>query len=119
MNDSVHTSLLSIMAKEEANITDPLTKLFWTEQAKNLKRPGNGRRWHPCIIRLALLLHSQSPQAYRTIRETGVLALPGESSLRDYTNYIAPNQGFQPEVCHIPLYFIQCIHVICYFLIVI
>jgi hypothetical protein len=37
------------------------------------------------MIRLALLLHSQSPQAYRTLRETGVLRLPGEASLHDYT----------------------------------
>ena len=44
------------------------------------------------------MLHSQSPKAYRTLKETEILQLPGESTLWDYTNAIAPKQGFQPEV---------------------
>jgi hypothetical protein len=89
-------SLADIMAKE--NIKNPVVKLFWEQQQKNFSKSKQGKRWHPMIIRLALLLHSQSPQVYRSLRDTGVLTLPGESTLRDFTNYIAPKQGFQPEV---------------------
>ena len=50
------------------------------------------------LIRLAILLHSRSPAAYETMRTTGILKLPGESTLRDYTNVIHPKQGFSPDV---------------------
>ena len=46
----------------------------------------------------SVLLHSESPAAYRTLRESCILCLPGELTLRDFTNYVAPSQGFQPEV---------------------
>ncbi|XP_050399250.1 uncharacterized protein LOC126816608 isoform X3 [Patella vulgata] len=50
------------------------------------------------IIRLAILLHTQSPQAYRSLKQTGLLHLPGESTLRDYSNAISPTHGFNPNV---------------------
>ena len=96
LDRGMHDSLQSIMSSKE--IVNPLAKLFWSEQEKNFGRVNSGRRWHPMMIRLALLLHTESPQAYRSLRETGVIALPGESTLRDFTNYITPTQGFQPEV---------------------
>lgn len=53
------------------------------------------------MIRLAILLHCQSPSAYRSLRDTGILCLPGESTIRDYTNAVGPVQGFNPEVIEI------------------
>lgn len=50
------------------------------------------------LVRFALLLHSQSPSAYRTLQKTGVLTLPGETTLRDYTNVIHPTSGLKVEV---------------------
>ena len=55
-------------------------------------------KWHPMMIKLALFLHSKGRALYNTLRDTGVLKLPGESTLRDYTNYIHPQTGFQHEV---------------------
>jgi hypothetical protein len=55
-------------------------------------------RWHPMMVRFAILVHSQSPAAYRTLRELGVIKLPAESTLRDYTNVLHPRSGFQIEV---------------------
>ena len=43
-------------------------------------------------------LHSQSPSAYRSLRELCVLKLPAESTLRDYTSVLHPQSGFQIEV---------------------
>ena len=50
------------------------------------------------MIRLALLLHSKGRAGYNTLMDTGVLKLPGEWTLSDYTNYIHPQTGFQREV---------------------
>ena len=97
VSDSMHSSLVKIMDHQE--LSNPLVKLFWEEQKKNFCRAASGHRWHPMIIRLAILLHSQSPQAYRSLKETGVLQLPCEATIRDYTNAISPKQGFNPEVC--------------------
>ena len=57
-----------------------------------------GMRWHPMMIRLAILLHSCSPVAYRALKEVGVIKLPGESTLREYANVIHPSTGFNLEI---------------------
>lgn len=97
VNEDLHSSMEAIIKKNQP--TDELTKLFWKEQQKAFQAKGKGGvRWHPMMIRLALLLHSKGPGAYTTLRETGILKLPGESTLRDYTNFIHPKAGFQTEV---------------------
>ena len=50
------------------------------------------------LIKFAILIHSQSTAAYNTLRQTGALKLPGESSLRDYTNAVHPQDGFNGEI---------------------
>ena len=47
------------------------------------------------VIRLAILLHSRGRGAYETLRKTGVLKLPGSSTLREYTNVMHPREGFR------------------------
>lgn len=54
-------------------------------------------RWHPMMIRFAIYLRCQSPRAYESLRESGVLRLPNQATLRDYTNFIQPKSGFQAE----------------------
>ena len=55
-------------------------------------------KWHPMMLRLSLLLHSKGSAAFKTLGETGILKLPGESTLRDCTNCIHPEAGCQHEV---------------------
>ena len=85
-------------AVEQGNITNPMAELFWKEQLKAFKTADHGIRWHPMMIRLAILLRCQSPAAYATLRDTGVLKLPGDSTLKDYTSAIHPKEGFNPSV---------------------
>ena len=47
-----------------------------------------GMKWHPMLIKFAIMIRQQSPALYRTLRDVGVLRLPGESTLRDYTAVI-------------------------------
>lgn len=99
VSDSLHEDMLDILSDSSNQFPSDLTKLFWEEQKKafNVKGP-QGMRWHPMMIRLALLLHSRGPASYDTLRKTGVLKLPSESTLRDYTNFVHPKAGFQQEV---------------------
>lgn len=97
LNTEQQDGLQTIM--NENKVTKPLAQLFWKEQCKAFQVKGNrGMKWHPMMIRLALLLHSKSKAAYTLLRDTDVLRLPGETTLRDYTNYIHPHTDFQPEV---------------------
>ncbi|KAK7105303.1 hypothetical protein V1264_016704 [Littorina saxatilis] len=54
--------------------------------------------WHPMMLRLAILLHSKSPAAYDTLRKTGILKLPGSSTLREYTTVCESVRGFSEVV---------------------
>lgn len=94
----LHESLLGIVSTTKLEQVPPHVKLFWQEQVSNLQRNTKGKRWNPVMIRLALMIHSQSPQVYRTLRSTGLLQLPGETTLRDYSSACTPSQGFQPDV---------------------
>ena len=42
-------------------------------------------------------LHAKSPAAYKELRESGVLVLPSEKTLRDYRNFFKPRAGFHPD----------------------
>ena len=58
--------------------SDPLARLFWNEQQKALGTKGEtGIKWHPMMIRLALLIHSKGRATYNALRNNGVLKLPG------------------------------------------
>jgi hypothetical protein len=92
---NLHESLRSVMDETKMS---PFVRVFWKEQQKAFKCASGGMRWHPMMIRFAIMLRSQSASAYRTIRETGVLKLPGECILRDYTNYVQPQTGFNHEI---------------------
>lgn len=92
-----HAQLKNIIDKCQME-EDSFVQKFWEEQQKAFRCKKGGMRWHPMMIRFAVLLHSQSPSAYRSLREIGVLKLPAESTLRDYTNFLHPKSGFQMEV---------------------
>ena len=95
VSNTSHERLKNIMDSAEK---DSFTELFWKEQKKAFGSKAHGMRWHPMMVRFAILIHSQSPSAYRSLREVGVVKLPGESTLRDYTNVLHPQSVFQPEV---------------------
>ena len=55
-------------------------------------------RWHPQMIRWCLYLKLRSAGGYDVLRQSGILKLPSERTLRDYTHHIPPSTGFQEEV---------------------
>ena len=91
------------MSGADKNNIPPFMKMFWEEQQKYVSLSKKGVRYHPMIIRYCLALAAKSPPAYDDIRydekrKTGFLVLPSRRRLRDYKNYIRPQQDFNPNV---------------------
>ncbi len=62
--------------------------LLWEEQKKyHSLNKKTSMRWHPSLIKLAIAIHAKSSSAYETLRSSGYLALPHETTLRAYTNF--------------------------------
>ena len=74
-------------------------ELFWQQQMQTAKQKAPRQmKWHPQMIRWCLHLKLTSGGGYTTLRESGLLKLPSERVLQDYTHYIPPCTGFQEGV---------------------
>eukprot|EP00794_Sanderia_malayensis_P008456 gene8456-9360_t len=76
---------------------DSFEKLFWEQQQSAFQSNPKGTRWHPMMIRFALHIDLRSPSTYKALRESGVIKLPSERTLRDYSNVFHPSPGFKKE----------------------
>lgn len=57
----------------------------------------NGMRYHPLFIRWCLSIMLSSPKTYNLMRESGMILLPSQRTLKDYTNWYKPQLGYQNE----------------------
>ena len=74
-------------------------KLFWEEQKKAVScKDPHQRRWHPLMIKWCLNLRMISSAAYHNMRSSGMLVLPSERTLRDYSNVVKAGEGFSLDV---------------------
>ena len=96
VNEVLEKDLLEIFGKNSTEVS-PHMQVFWEQQRKLLASPKFGRRYHPHVIRFCLSLHAKSPAAYKELRDSGVLVLPSQRTLRDYRNLFKPKPGFNPE----------------------
>ena len=93
VDDDVHTGLRDIMHGEAPEIykkyqPDSFHHLFWKQQMDAASRhDARGMRWHPSMIRWCLFLRHKSSGTYEALRESGVLKLPAQRTLRDYTRF--------------------------------
>ena len=73
-------------------------RIFWEQQVKynNLKEKRQ-MRWHPFVFRFALNLKYLSTSAYKAMRRSGIINLPSERTLSDYTHWMKPHTGVQLE----------------------
>ncbi|KAK3920082.1 Transposable element P transposase [Frankliniella fusca] len=78
----------------DAELT-PMQSLFLQQQVKSsVLADGRGMRWHPSMIRFALMLRCASGSSgYSAIRQSGVIKLPGERTLFDYTHAVPIQEG--------------------------
>lgn len=79
-------------------------RLFWSEQKRYIRTRNKKQiRYHPATIKFCLSIIAKSSSAYEQMRldskdGSGVLVLPSQRTLRNYRNYIKPQQGFNPQV---------------------
>ena len=55
-------------------------------------------RWDPLTIRWCLYLRHVSGRGYDMLRESGVIMLPSQRTLRDYTYFTRATVGFSEEI---------------------
>jgi len=74
-------------------------RIFWElqQRASSLKDM-RSMQWHPLMIRWCLYLRHFSGSAYEMIRESGVIKLPSQRTLRDYTYITKAKAGFSFDV---------------------
>ena len=73
-------------------------RIFWDQQALyNQLSDKRQMRWHPMVMRFALNLKYLSTSAYRAVHQSGLLHLPSQRTLSDYTHWSEPHSGVQLE----------------------
>ena len=96
VDECTHNDLLTIMsAQKDVGAGENFSSVFWQQQLRAAKLENkNGMHWHPAIIRWCLYLHHRSSGCYSTLRDSGVITLPSERTLRDYKHCFTTNFGF-------------------------
>ena len=104
LDPQLHDDLTSVMNELTGEIQqkypeDSFRRLFWEQQLQVLKAKDRRQvRWHPALIKWCLHLKFKSSSSYDALRSTGVLTLPSERTLRDYTHWMKSEVGFQSVV---------------------
>nr|XP_006817317.1 PREDICTED: uncharacterized protein LOC102805426 [Saccoglossus kowalevskii] len=100
MSDSIKTlanDSESAVKKEYPEGT--FQRLFWDQQMKALNCSNKrGMRYHSMFIKWCLNITLRSSAVYRTMKESGVLHLPSERTLADYTHWTKSGNGFTADV---------------------
>lgn len=93
MDEDLHEDLSSVMEDNHQMILDEhppdsFMAIFWSQQrhAASLKN-AKSMKWEAAMIRWCLYLRHLSSSAYELLRNSGVLKLPSQRTLRDYTYY--------------------------------
>ena len=106
MKSSMHGDVLKVVEETDRFVSEAFpersfTRLFWEEQKKAAScKSANGMRWHPLIIRWALSMKMASSSAYHIMRTCGMIRLPSERTLRDYTHFFKQTAGFNSGSNH-------------------
>ena len=103
VDSDLHDDLKQIMQDNTTTINksyppDSFAKIFWeSQQQAHIKSP-KAMRWDPLMIRWCIYLRHLSSSAYEMLRETNVIRLPSQRTLRDYTYFTKATAGFSADV---------------------
>ena len=104
VEDDLDEALVEIVREKSPFIASryeegSFARIFWDAQQKAASvKNTKSMRWHPLMIRWCLYLRHLSSSAYETIRESNVIKLPSQRTLRDYTYYTKATVGFSADV---------------------
>ena len=102
--EDLHGDLDNIMQEHSPDIAskfpaDSFQRIFWDQQQQaNSAKKAQGRRWHPLMIKWCLYLRHVSSRGYEVLRNSGVINLPSQRTLRDYTHFLESVPGFSADV---------------------
>ncbi|KAK3910142.1 DNA transposase [Frankliniella fusca] len=92
IDDDISKSLVDILSKCQ-NLSH-VQKMFIQEQvSRGRKKDARTHKWHPAMIWLALHLKMLSPSTVDALRDSGVISLPCNKTLFDYSHAIVPENG--------------------------
>ncbi len=104
LDPALNSDFKAIMSEMSSKVhaecaEDSFKRVFWDQQLKAADvKDSRQVRWHPGIIKWCLHLKFISSGGYHALRRSGLIALPSERTLRDYTHWIRAGVGFIPEV---------------------
>ena len=93
--------IIQISSQELDNLLPPksASRYLWEEQKKAMKvKDRREIRWSPVILRWCTATYHKWPAAYNLIKESGMLVLPAQSTLHDYTCYTEAKTGTHENV---------------------
>ena len=102
VDEELHHEMQDIM-KSNANSISHLQpgsfpSIFWQQQLQAASQKDHrGMRWHPLMIKWCLYLRHCSSSCYETLRQSHVLTLPSQRTLRDYTYAVETSIGYSCE----------------------
>ena len=109
VDEITHKELVQIMNANRDKLStteESFSSIFWQQQqqfkAASLSS-SKGMRWHPAIIRWCLYLHHRSSGCYPTLRNSGILHLPSERTLRDYRHFAPSSLGFSSNALYLSI----------------
>ena len=73
-------------------------RIFWDQQNESLQKNPKQMRWHPMMIKWCIHLKMLSSSCYNSLRTSGVVRLPSERTLRDYTHVVKARSGLHGDV---------------------
>ena len=103
MDADTTADLHAVMEEENINVAkqyleNSFERIFWDQQREASSKSSKGMRWHPAIIKWCLYLRYQSSKAYELVRNSGVIKLPSQRTLMDYTHCVKSDTGFSTNV---------------------
>ena len=97
VDEGLHGDLVAIVRENSSKVSQmyeegTFQRVFWEQQERSAQvKSSNSIRWDPLMIRWCLYI---SGSAYELLRQSGVIVLPSQRTLRDYTYYTKATVGF-------------------------
>ena len=104
LEDGLSTSFVKIMQDNKnaalQNFQEgSIQHLLWQQQLEAATQIDSRQmRWHPILLRWCIALHAKSPSAYKMMKNSKILTLPCENTLRDYTKFTDAGSGWNSDV---------------------
>lgn len=98
LDEAMKDELVSLLMANQHKMTD-IQRTFWMSQMQAIGMDDKrGIRWDPMLIRIALHLHSLSPNTCEFFENIKILILPSKRRLFDYSHFIEAQEGCQKEL---------------------